>query len=130
MILFIDDMKTIGELQDKFNECFPYLQLRFLDQHATKTHPDLHPSTLIEEIRSGHKQGTLELKSWYTIARVEHDFKSLFGLNVQVLRREKNHWVMADEKERLSLHDQSEKAKTSLLQMQHRMIREDEEEGY
>jgi len=40
----------------------------------------------IRDIRKNYYNGALEIKSWYTTARVEKDLKDIFGLNAQIFR--------------------------------------------
>lgn len=108
MILRIDDHRSIEDLQDKFEQCFPGLRIEFYDQ----SHDWLEPTSskhlipaerLIGEIRKIHNSGTLEIKSWFQTGKVEQDFKELYGLNVQIFRSKNTKWVQTTQSDNLTL---------------------------
>ena len=70
----------------------------------------LSPEKSLGEIRRNQHAGCLELKSWYTVARVEKDFRELFGLNVQVFRNENGGWIQTSDTDKYSLYQQYEMA--------------------
>lgn len=111
MIISIDDNRTIGDLQEKFNESFPLLKIEFYTRphhwKASSLQTELiNPSEKIGTVRKRHEHGFLEIKSWYQTGRVEQDFKRLFGLNVQIFRREKDKWHQTVSSDHLTLKDQ------------------------
>lgn len=82
---------TVAEVQDRFTECFPNLTIAFYQ----KAHKQFAPSDdrylykgaeRIGNIRSNHNQGAFEIKSWYSVARVEKELKEKYGLHAQVFR--------------------------------------------
>lgn len=91
VFLQIDDTMTVGEVQDRFNECFPFLTLRFyskphqLHEGSDKRYQYFDDMRL-EDIRHRHVNGVLEIKSWDTTASIEKKMKEQFGLNIQVFR--------------------------------------------
>lgn len=91
MLLQIDDTMTIDEVQDRFQECFPYLQIRFYskphESGQASEKKDLYaPDFRIGHIRRKHRNGELEIKSWDTTASIEQKMKDQFGLNIQIFR--------------------------------------------
>jgi len=98
MILRIDDNKSISDLQEKFELCFPGLKIEFYRKphnwYEATSSKYLHPNeSLIGDIRKVHDRGELEIKSWFKTGKVEQDFKEGFGLYVQVFRYKNNKWV-------------------------------------
>jgi len=113
MLLKIDDHKTIGELQDKFNECFPNLKLEFYAEahkwkNATRSAHPIDAHTRIGDVRKKHDIGMLEIKSWYKTGKVEQDLHNLFGLNAQVFRWFYDSWIETSYSDVLTLQQQSE----------------------
>ena len=91
MFLHISDRMTIEEVQELFHECFPYLELIFsphpfkkavLSDRAAR----LGKNDRIEYVRQYHYNGVLEIKSWFSVAKVEKDLKDLFDLNAHIFR--------------------------------------------
>lgn len=119
MLLHINDNKTIEDLQDRFNQCFPYLKLEFYNtphrwlQQCEKSNL-IDSSASVGAVRKKHFSGLLEIKSWYKTGRVEQDLRELFGLNVQIFRMHKNGWMQTSYSDDLTLKQQSEIAEYSL----------------
>jgi hypothetical protein len=100
MILFINDIKTIGDLQDKFSLCFQGLKIEFFrtiykEDELPFKEPHISAGHQIGEIRKKHNNGFLELKSWFTISKAEQEFQDHFGLNVQIFYLKDELWVEA-----------------------------------
>lgn len=97
MLLEIDDTKTIADLQERFNLCFPQLKIEFYTRphHWQENSADnlkIDPQTLIGKIRTNHQPGVLEIKSWNKTGEVEQNFRNLFGLHVQVFYNDHHSW--------------------------------------
>ena len=95
MFLHIHDQMSIGELQERFHECFPQLQLAFYSvghkRFASSDNSHLLPATeRVGNVRKSHFNGALEIKSWHTVDRVEKALKDLYALNAQIFRRGDN----------------------------------------
>ena len=92
MLLVVDDSMTVGELEDRFSECFPYLKIHFYSKahkrfEPTDTRFQYQATMRVGDIRKDFYNKVLEIKSWFTVAKVEHDLKELCGLNAQVFRQ-------------------------------------------
>jgi hypothetical protein len=106
MLLHIDDNKTIADLQDKFEQCYPGLKIEFYSKghnwkEATPSKYLLDNETRIGNIKKVNSSNIFEIKSWFKAGKVEQDFKELFGLHVQVFRLKNDKWVQttkSDEK--------------------------------
>jgi hypothetical protein len=110
MLLYINDNKTVGDLQDKFNECFQHLKIEFYDlRHrwgkSTLEGHKIEESKRIGEIRTNHNNGILEIKSSYKTGRVERDFHHQFGLNVQICFNKNNEWFQSVSSDDLTLDE-------------------------
>jgi hypothetical protein len=95
MFLHISDRMTIEEVQDRFHECFPSLELVFYPVPFKKTAPvlatlQLEKDVRIEYVRQYHYNGVLEIKSWFPVAKVEKELKELFDLNAHICRVDAN----------------------------------------
>jgi len=113
MLLHIDDHKRIEDLQEHFNECFPYLKMEFYKtphkwlQECEKSNL-IDSTVLIGSVRKKHFSGPLEIKSWDKTGKVEQDLSNLFGLNAQVFRMYKTGWIQTSYSDDLTLKQQSE----------------------
>lgn len=124
MLLKIHDHEKIDEIQDKFNECFPYLKIEFYNKphnwhEASGTEHLIPPGSYIEDIRKSHESGILSIKSWDKTGYVEQEFKRMFGLNVQIFRLHKDRWIQTSDSDELTLKEQSDLAKNSLESKNH-----------
>jgi len=117
MLLFIDDHKTVDDLQDRFNECFPYLKIEFYDirhkwREISEKDDIISADRKIGDIRKNHNSGIYEIKSWYKTGRVEQDLRHLFGLYVQVFFLRDADWrqsVSADDYSLAQLNETAER---------------------
>lgn len=118
MLLYINDNKTVQDLQDRFSKCFPYLKLQFYKE-ADNTLKEgdksnlIRPDMFIGDIRTKSRSGILEIKSWDKTSKVKNELKDLFGLNVQIFRMYADQWIPATYSHELTLQQQTELARTS-----------------
>jgi len=124
MLLYISDSKTVEDLQDHFNECFPYLKIEFYKEAAghlkdcDKTNI-VRPNIFIGEIRKKSYSGILDIKSWYKTCKLKQDLKEIYGLNAQVFRMHGDEWIPTSYSDDLTLKQQSELAReASMLKAQ------------
>lgn len=114
MLLYICDSRTVEDLQDHFNDCFPYLKLEFHIGDSSKIGCDkstlARSSSLVGAIRTKSYSGVLDIKSWYTTSRVKEDMRNIFGLDVQVLRRHGIDWIPTTYSDELTLRQQGDLA--------------------
>jgi hypothetical protein len=120
MLLYINDSKTVQDLQDRFNKCFPYLKLGFYKEaddrfkQCDKSNL-IKPDTFIADIRGKLRSGILDIKSWDKTSKVKQELKDLFGLNVQIFRMYGNQWIPATYSDELTLGQQTELARSSTV---------------
>ncbi|HJW17531.1 MAG TPA: hypothetical protein VJ499_10445 [Flavisolibacter sp.] len=107
MLLEIDDNKTIGDLQENFNESFPFLKIEFYDRRyrSLKDYHSLFPlasNVRIVTVRKKHDPGICTIKSWYKVETVEEDLWINFGLNARIFHYQGNKWVLLNGGETLA----------------------------
>lgn len=113
MFLLIADTMNLEELQERFQECFPYLRIAFYSSKHKRFEPSendflLDGKQLVGDVRSVHENGALEIKSWFTVARVEGDLKKKFGLHAQIFRsNKKGECIQTSLSDSLTLEEQS-----------------------
>ena len=116
MFLYISDSKTVEDLQDRFNKCFPYLKLEFYkeaDRHsgACKKSDLIQPHTYLGDILPKSYSGILDIKSWDKTSKVKNDLKEIFGLNVQIFRVHNGQWIPTTYSDELTLRQQYDLSK-------------------
>lgn len=85
MILNINENRTIGELQDKFNECFPHLQIEFFrGEHALKNNHPAESSLKLNAVSKNYFDEDIEIKSWDKAGKIRHELKKRLGLFVKI----------------------------------------------
>lgn len=111
MTIKIDDQQLIGEIQKKFSETFPFLRLAFF-----RPIPNLNFLALYDEIplteRLGKflkagKKGKFTISHLDKVSAVEQKFRDLFKLEVQVMRRSGNKWLMTSATDDYTLKQQN-----------------------
>ena len=116
MFLQIADTMTIEEVQDRFTECFPFLKIEFYSLghkrfEASDKRFQYPSQARIGDIRKIHFFGALEIKSWYTAAKVEKQLKDLYGLHAQIFRSRTNGgWIQTSLSDELTLQEQNDLA--------------------
>ena len=113
MLVHIHDNLMLSDLQERFSKCFPSLKIEFYDnpnslKGSSKQHTWISPSKNVGQVRRNHSEGALEIKSWYTVGRVEKEFSDKFGLNVQVFREENGGWVQTGKTDKFTLREQQQ----------------------
>ena len=116
MIIHIHDSFSLSDIQDRFSKCFPWLKIEFYShpqslKKSSKDENRISSEKNVGQVRHDHRQGELEIKSWYSVARVEKDFREKFGLNVQVFRKENGGWVQTSKTDKFTLHEQEKMAR-------------------
>lgn len=122
MFLQIYDSMTVEEVQDRFTECFPFLKIEFYSKPHKKFEASdktylYHKKMLIGDIRKKHIDGSLEIKSWFTTARVEKELKDIYGLNAQIFRWDRNSWIQTSLSDEFTLQQQSQFAVEPINQL-------------
>ncbi|HWB27161.1 MAG TPA: hypothetical protein VG738_16910 [Chitinophagaceae bacterium] len=98
MLLDINDEKTIGDLQDRFSECFPNLKIEFY-KNAHSWHgrslpkQEIAPGKKLKDIRRKHENSLFQIKSTSKTGDIEAELKKRFGLFAQVYYNTNNTWT-------------------------------------
>ena len=112
MILQIHDNLLVSDIKERFSNSFPCFKIEFYDMphHNKKENLEkyrINSEKRIGEIRNNRNEGFLEIKSWYTVKQIEKNFSELFGLNIQIFKKENGRWIRNLNRDRLSLQQQS-----------------------
>lgn len=119
MLLEIDDDKTLGDLQEKFNLCFPHLKIEFCKhRHHWQERSDpeefLSPVLAIGLVRKIHDPGVLVIYSNEKAGEVERRFSEDFGLHVQIFFNIDGRWVQTGITDNISLADLQHRRKSGI----------------
>ena len=120
MLLVIDDRCVIGDFQDKFNECYPFLKIEFYDirhkcKQASSDEHRLNSKMRLSDIRKNHNSDIFEIRSSFKTGKLEQDFRHLFSLYIQVFYLMNGVWIQSVAADDLTLGQLMEiinKAKT------------------
>ena len=101
MLLYIHDQLLIDQIQERFQECFSGLRIVFYSRIQNRRDPAaiyrIPGSRYVGDVRVNHRNGILEIKSWYTVSRVEKALKEEFDLEARVFRgNEMTGWVQVN----------------------------------
>lgn len=96
MILFVDNKCPACNIKKQFTNYYPFLKLEFanppfIEKSFCKTVP--LACTLVKELFNKNSERTINVAHQRTVTEVESDFKTEFGLDVQILRLSGNVWV-------------------------------------
>jgi hypothetical protein len=114
MFLQINDSMSLQEVEDRFNECFPFLKIAFYSKGHKKFQASdkkylYEGNWRVGDIRKSHYSGALEIKSWHSTAKVEKELEAVFGLHAQIFRwDEKKGWVQTSQGDDFTLQQQSQ----------------------
>ena len=116
MIIYISDDISLNDINEKFQEFFPYLRIDFFSgpHHWNESSPEnkkMDGILKVGDARKKHPHGPLEIKSWFRTGDLEQEFREKFGLHVQVYRLHANDWVQTVGTDKLTLGEQNELGK-------------------
>jgi hypothetical protein len=98
MKIIINDQQNIAQIQQAFNQTFPYLKLKFF----SKTHPPERPSNpkfmiradlKLGEFRKIHHSGEILITPQMSVNELEQCFGTEYGLGIQVFRKSGRAWL-------------------------------------
>lgn len=116
MNIIIDDSTRLVEIQKEFNTRFPYLKLEFFAfepdeaKRFTKENLIQNTSQTLGEVRHVHIPGHIKIEGRQKVKTLEDDFRSRFGLNVQVFRKTGNSWILTSATDNWTLDEQNKMA--------------------
>lgn len=111
MLLHIAPHRLIGDIQREFNAAFPFLKLEFYrpEENAVIPSKRFLPSRyLIQNARRAGAEGDVLVEENMTVSELEKQFRSLFGLAVQVHRKSGNLWLETTMTDNWTLQKQNE----------------------
>lgn len=108
MLLSIDDNKTVGDIQEKFAECFPDLKIAFFKSAHSwnknlSTQEAVGASQKIGEIRKTHEPAIIEIRSQYKVGKVEREFKKKLKLFTRIYYKVNGKLLPAIHNDKVSL---------------------------
>lgn len=112
MEITINDHRKILAIQEEFSKNFPYLKLEFFSK---PNKPDGVPSKklvtnnnkTIGECRTIHTKGVLSINPQMKVIDLDQNFRDVYGLSVQVLRKSGKAWLEATITDGWTLEEQN-----------------------
>lgn len=117
MKILISDNRPVKQLQEQFNEEFPYLKLEFFTR-PKKTGESRPRKTIrtqeqtIGECRTVHHKGHMNIIAAMTVAELEKLFREYYGLYVQVFRKSGKVWLETTVTDGWTLEQQNKQGET------------------
>lgn len=91
MKIYISEEDLVQNIQERFHEAFPYLEIHFPAIGTDKdTGAQVAPETPIDDIRMQHSFGWVDVDGSKTVEALEKEFRELFGLTVEIYRKGKD----------------------------------------
>lgn len=113
MRIHIDDRRKISDIQEAFNQAFPYLKVEFFKKPhgvgGTSPISEMLPTdTTIGQWRTVHNEGDLEVNGKMKVQELESAFQAKYGLSVQVFRKSGEVWLVTSYTDGWTLNEQNE----------------------
>lgn len=118
MHIDINDNTTLRHIQEIFSDYYPYLQMEFYKSphkkyEASAERELIYPGKTIGEVKQTHVSAIIEILPHSKVADVEKEFLQRFGLSVQILRKEKDHWEQTTGMDDFTLKELNEMGRSS-----------------
>lgn len=112
MKLNIQSSTSIKEIKDIFNDSYPYLKIEFFKKPHVQGEPTglidmIKENISVKEINSGLKENSVSINPDDSVAKIEKSFLDMFGLSVQIFRRQKEVWIETTRTDHLTLTEQN-----------------------
>lgn len=110
--MIINDNSKIGSIQEEFNSMFPYLKLEFftksINSSGISTNKMIkNAGRTLGECRTIQNSGVVTITPEMTVADLENNFRSVYGLSVQLFRKSGKGWLETSFTESWSLEEQN-----------------------
>jgi len=120
--MLITDQKKLIEIQEEFQNEFPYLKIEFYKhRHETgEGSPEkeiLDSNLTIGSVRSKKTSGDLQIDKDIKVGAFEKSFFERYGLNVQVFRKSGRIWLQTISTDEWTLEAQNLKGELSVRAM-------------
>jgi hypothetical protein len=91
----IDNNRSLNEVQELFNDSFPYLKLEFCKGSSQRRDAlGIGKSTVrIGEFRMEQTSGEIYISPTMTVFELERVFKEIYGLSICVYRKSGRSWL-------------------------------------
>lgn len=111
MTIQINNRLFIGDIQKKFSEAFPFLQLFFFrptwNPMLIRLQPQLPATKQLQDFHKAVKPCEFNITPQDKVSTVEQNFRDQYALEVQVMRRSGNNWLMTKETDNYTLEQQN-----------------------
>lgn len=120
MEIKINDQLTIEEIQKRFSEHFPFLNLEFYSRmhepgEGSAERVKLGKSLTIGAARTLENAGEISIRGNQKVSTLEQSFHEHYGLNVQVFRKSANVWIQTTTTDDWTLSEQNKKGEEMAL---------------
>src|SRR6476620_10023967 len=121
MTVEINKISCIKDIQKAFCKAYPYLKIEFFDmphnwgETTRKAHRYASGFKLSMIERKKHSPGIIHFQPWMKTGQIEEQMKEQFGLFTQIYRRNGYEWIESAGTDELSLDEQNEIGKKSVL---------------
>lgn len=110
--LIISDNLTIQQVQDKFQEHFPFLKIEFFrkpheEMEGTPKVNQIVDNAILGDIRKDSNTGELSIHGNQKVSTLEEHFEDMYGLNVQVFRKSGKVWLETTQTDEWTLSEQN-----------------------
>jgi hypothetical protein len=132
MEILIDDSVQLFEIQEIFNNHFPYLKLEFFkwDPIQEKTYSKSELITdvnkTVGEIRHIHRAGSISINGHQKVSTLEKNLFKGFGINAQVFRKSNQTWLQTSSTDEWTLQEQNQMAQEINTISQEKPLQEDD----
>lgn len=111
MTIQISNHHFIGDIQQKFSETFPFLRLFFFrptcNPMLIRLQPHLPATKQLQHFHKTTKPCEFKITPKDKVSTVEQNFRDQYALEVQVMRRSGNNWLMTKETDNYTLEQQN-----------------------
>lgn len=110
----ITDDKTLAAIQQEFATKFPGLKIEFYKEahqvgEGSAATATLDASKTVGTVRTIHQEGELSIDGHLKVSTLESNFKTQYGLNVQVFRKSGDLWMQTSATDEWTLAKQNRK---------------------
>ncbi len=115
--IYIEQDKTIRNLQNEFNTIYPFLKIEFFyEPHitgkGTAKNKMINNEIKLMQVRRTIEPGKIRIGKNTTVSEIEGNFERRFGLYVQVFRKSGNVWLETSATDNWTLEQQNEEGKS------------------
>jgi len=119
MEIIISPSKKLSQVQDEFRKRFTHLKLEFFDRKpeavpGKKSEAKLlNNNLLLKEVPGFRSEGSIALNGLRTVAELEKDFQTQFGLFAEIFRKSGKIWLRTSTTDQWTLDEQNHEGRES-----------------